>query len=117
VAVVLAATGLYGLLSFNVARRIHEIGLRMALGARAGNVRGMVVKEGLGLAALGVLMGLAAASAAARLIEGLLFQVHAFDPATLLGVSVLLMLVAWLASYLPARRATRVDPMLALRCE
>ena len=116
-AVGLAAIGLYGVLSYSVARRAREIGIRMALGARAGQVVGLVLAQGLGLAALGVGIGIAAALALTRVLARFLFDVTPTDPATFAGTAVLLAAVALLACWLPARRAARVDPIEALRTE
>ena len=117
VALALACMGLYALLSYEVLRRSREVGIRMALGAQRGDVRRMVVKEGLALTGLGVVLGLGATVAATRSLESMLFGVTPTDPLVLGGVSVLLLVVAAVACYVPARRATRVDPMVALRSE
>ncbi len=116
-AICLAMAGVYGVMAYVVGQRLNEIGLRMALGASQGDVLGMVLKQGLMLAGAGVALGLAGAMAATRLLTSFLFQVKAGDPLTYLGVAVLLAVVAMAASYLPARRATRVDPLSALRQE
>ncbi|TAN24524.1 MAG: ABC transporter permease [Acidobacteria bacterium] len=116
-AVFLAAIGLYGVLSYTVSRRVHEIGIRMALGAQRADVLRSVVREGMRLALLGVILGLAAALALTRFLSGMLYQIRPDDPVTLLAVAAVLILVALAACYLPARRATRVDPTVALRYE
>lgn len=116
-ALILAAVGLYGVMSYSVAQRTREIGIRMALGAGRGNVMGLVLKQGVTLVSAGVALGLAAAFGVTRLLASLLFGVSAIDPITFLATSVLLILVALLASYVPARRATKVDPIIALRYE
>jgi predicted permease len=114
-ALLLASLGLYGLLAFTVAERTKEIGIRMALGARKSKVIRMVVGQGLTLILIGASIGLAAAIAGARLLASLLFGVTAHDPATFAGAGALLMLVSLLAVFIPARRATQVSPVVALR--
>jgi putative ABC transport system permease protein len=116
-ALLLAAVGLYGVLAYSVAQRTREIGVRRALGARPVDVIGMVVREGMTLVAVGVAAGAAGAWALARVLEGLVFGISPRDAATFLGVSLLLLVVALLACWIPARRASRVDPMVALRYE
>jgi predicted permease len=117
VATTLACIGLYGVMSYGVARRTNEIGIRMALGATAPRVMQMVMREAMLVVVIGVLIGLAAAVATARLIASMLFELAPNDPVTIAGASLLMILVASLAGYLPARRASRVDPMIALRYE
>jgi putative ABC transport system permease protein len=114
-ALVLAAVGVYGVVAYSVAQRTHEIGVRMAIGARPADVRRMVLADGGRLALVGVAIGTVLALVAARVLRGLLFHVSASDPATFVAVGGALIVVATLASYIPARRATRVDPMVALR--
>jgi putative ABC transport system permease protein len=117
VSLLLMAAGIYGVIACSASARTHEIGVRMALGARAGEVLRLVVGEGLRLAVLGLGLGLAAALGLGRFIRGLLFDIEPTDPATLAGLAAVILGVAWLASYLPARRATRVDPLVVLRHE
>jgi putative ABC transport system permease protein len=117
VALLLAGAGIHGVLSYTVSQRTREIGIRVALGAQPGRVVAMVVGEGLRLAALGTLLGVAGAWVLTRLISGLLYGVTATDPITFAAVPLLLAVVAVIASLVPARRATRVDPVMALRAE
>jgi putative ABC transport system permease protein len=104
-------------MAYNVAQRTHEIGIRVALGAKQGDVLSLVVGQGLLLALAGIAMGVAGALAVTRLMASLLYGVTATDPATYAAVSLLLALVALAATYIPARRAMKVDPIVALRCE
>ncbi len=116
-ALVLAAVGIYGVMSYTVSRRTQEIGVRMALGAQMSSVRRMILGQTLKLALMGVGLGLAGAFVVARFLTSMLFGVSMYDPATFLGVAALLIAVALAASYIPARRAMRVDPIVALRYE
>ena len=117
VALVLATIGIYGVNAYLVSQNTREIGIRVALGATERNILGMVVRHGMTLALSGVAIGLTGAFLLTRLIRSLLFGVAAFDPFTFVGVSLLLALVALLASYISARRAARIDPMVSLRCD
>src|SRR5215472_194108 len=117
VALLLTIVGIYGVLAYSVAQRTHEIGVRMALGAHPADIIHMVFSEGLRLAFVGIIIGVAGALALTRFLGSLLFEIKPTDPATFIDVAILLMLVALAACYIPARRAMRVDPMVALRYE
>lgn len=114
---VLAMVGIYGVISYGVTQRTHEIGVRMALGAQPPNVLRMVIREGMLLAGMGIIAGVGGALALGRVLQSLLFEIKPTDPATFVGVSIALALVALAACYIPARRAMRVDPIVALKYE
>ena len=116
-ALLLAAIGIYGVMSYAVTQRQVEIGVRMALGANRGQVLGMMVRSGLGTIAIGLGVGLVLALFLTRLMKGMLFDVRAWDPLALGGAALLLTMAALAAILIPARRATKVNPMAALRCE
>ncbi|MDX1384380.1 MAG: FtsX-like permease family protein, partial [Thermoanaerobaculia bacterium] len=116
-ALVLAAVGIYGLISFSVERRVGELGIRRALGGRPSDLIAMVLREGAGLAAVGVVVGLGAALFLSRFMQGMLFQVEPTDPLTYVLLAALVLAVATVATLVPALRAIRVDPVVALRSE
>jgi ABC-type antimicrobial peptide transport system permease subunit len=116
-ALFLSAIGLYGVLAFTVSQRTREIGIRMALGAKASDVASTVVQQGVRLALFGACIGLVGALASARFIESYLYAVRPYDPAPFMVSAGMLIAMAALACYIPARRATKVDPMVALRYE
>ena len=116
-ALLLAALGVYGIVAYSVSQRAREFGIRVALGAHPGQIIRMVVRQNLGVVAVGLLLGLACAIPAARLLRGLLFQVGPNDPATFAAIGSALAAVAIVASYLPARRGTRIDPVETLKAE
>jgi ABC-type antimicrobial peptide transport system permease subunit len=116
-ALALATIGIYGVMAYLVNQGTREIGIRMALGATERNILNLIVRKGMALALGGVFIGLAAAFALTRLMRTLLFGVNSSDPATFLAIALLLAAVALLASYIPARRAARIDPMISLRSE
>lgn len=117
VAMILAAVGIYGVMNYLVTQRVHEIGIRMALGAQAMEIFKMIVGQGMLLALTGVVIGLAVAFLGTRVMESLLFGVSTRDLTTFLGIPLVLAAIAFLSIYIPARRAMKVDPMVALRQE
>jgi len=117
VALVLAVVGVYGVMAHSVTQRTQEVGIRMALGAGRGSVLGMILRQGTVLAAIGIGIGLLIAAAVARGLSLFLFGMSPYDPVTFAGVSIVLLLSGILATYFPARRATKVDPVEALRAE
>jgi len=116
-ALALAAIGVYGMVRYAVAMRTREVGIRMALGAEASGVARLLATNGVRLVTIGGAIGVGASLLAARLLSTLLFGVGRFDPVVLIGAPCVLVVVAWLAAYLPARRASRMDPLAALRTE
>jgi len=116
-ALLLAAIGIYGVISYMVSARTHEIGIRLALGAGRTNILRMVLRQGVSLAIAGAVIGVVGALLVSRMMAGLLFGVRPTDPLTFAGVTLVLICAGLLACYVPARRAVRVDPMAALRCE
>jgi putative ABC transport system permease protein len=117
VALVLAAVGIYGVISYAVSRRTHEIGVRMALGATPRNVVRLIIEQGMRVVMVGVVAGLIGALLVTRLMTNVVYGVRVTDPLTYGAVALLLMVVALLASYIPARRATRIDPLASMRSD
>jgi putative ABC transport system permease protein len=115
VALLLAMVGIYGVIAYSVAQRTQEVGIRRALGARPSDILWLIIKQGFGLVLAGIILGLGGAFALTRIMKAVLFHTNATDPATFIGIALLFLLVALAASYIPARRAARIDPMAALR--
>jgi ABC-type antimicrobial peptide transport system permease subunit len=116
-ALLIAALGLYAVTAYSVSRRFTEIGIRMALGAQRAHVLGLILRHSLALTAIGIGFGLASASAVTRSLRALLFELNPVDPGTFIGVAVLFAVVAAIAAVIPAHRATRIDPLVALRTD
>ena len=116
-ALAIAAFGIGGILALTVNQRVNEIGIRMALGAKPGDVLAMILRQGMGLVTVGLVIGIACALALTRMMKSLLFQVEPNDPITFVGVSAVLAMAALMACYVPARRALKIDPLNALRSE
>jgi putative ABC transport system permease protein len=116
-ALLLASLGIFGVVAYSVEQRRHELGIRLALGAQRTTLLGLILRQGMAPVAIGLAAGVAAAAASGRLIQSLLFGVSVFDPLTVASVTMMVAFVATLACYLPARRAMRVDPIVALRYE
>ena len=116
-ALILAATGIYGLVAYSVGQRTHEIGIRMALGARSPNVLTMVLREGLRMTAIGAAIGIVMALPLPKLFAAMFYDLHLSEPILYLVVPIVMTLIAMLATYIPAQRAMKVDPMVALRHE
>jgi len=114
---ILAIIGIYGVISYSVVQQTHEIGVRMALGAQRGDILHRILREGMLLAITGIAIGISGALALTRVLRSMLFEIEPTDPVTFVGVAIFLMIAALAACYLPARRATKVDPMVALRHE
>jgi len=116
-ALLIAALGLYGATAYSVSRRFTEIGIRMALGAQRTHVLGLILRHTLTLTAIGIGFGLASASVVTRSLRAMLFELNPVDPGTFIGVAVLFAVVAAVAAFIPARRATRIDPLVAIRTD